>query len=347
MSSIFPGNLTPHRRFFVSKFVDAVRKRTLTTADVQLIFIHFRETTKGFEFQEWGSSVAHAKRNQGWIWRSAIEIWSTHVYYTNLDRTNFRIDLLPSDIFHTVRNYLEDTYESNLIYLFDAPRSELIATLDHLYSAPNEKKRGDEKSAFYQLSSKRGVTKEDEAMIRRIILSVEDYALNIPPRPLAEIVTALEEGLRSQVDVSKPFSESDRRYLQLHCLVAFHSTLIDIKTQAIKELTGFEMKGKQPLVFVSGYEEVITLDLGFFEMDNGYPEPTSLCSPHRNLASGKLERFYYPLVASDLKTSTYLAEPSVDIRLTLYNHPIRVASRGRKNVIIAEQRELTRYRNQL
>lgn len=347
MPSIFPNDLTPQRRYIVSQFVGAVRDRKLSSTDLQFILVHFRETEASFEFWEWGSAVAHVRRNQGWLWESAVAIWATHVYYSNLDYLNIQIDPLPIDIFHTVRHYLENTSESNLRAEFDdlftsgAPRTELLATLDHLYAVPKKNQR--ERKAFYHLMSKGGITDEDRAMIRRIIVAVEDYALSIPPSPLSDVINALEEGLRRQGALTGSFSSADRDYLQLHCLVAFHDTLVDIRSDAFKQLTGVEMGDVQPMAFVSCFEDVVTLDLGFFKIEDGHIEPASILSPMRNLAGGRIERYYYPFLASELPVRDFMLECDNNIRLSLYNHPLRVVPHENRHVIIAEERNSTRY----
>ena len=349
MSPIFPNNLTPQRQFILLQFAEALKNRSLTSNDLQFILIHFREFEGGNIFKEWGSSIAHIRRNQGWLWESAISIWATHIYYTYLDHEHIRIDPLPSHIFSMAKKYLEDASEFELrcelgdLFPSGFSRDELLATISHLYSDRTRAGYTDIKNTFYHLTLKGGIPDEDREMIRRIILAVEEYALSKPPISLLDIVDAIEDGLLNQKALNHKLSDADKRYLQLHCLVAFHDILIDIRPEAIKQLTGVEMGDVQPMAFVSCFEDEITLDIGFFELDSGFIEPTSIRSNERNLAGSRIERFYYPLLKSDLSASEFVLESDENIRLSLYNHPIRVVPHKGEHVIIAENRESTRF----
>jgi hypothetical protein len=354
MANLFPKNVTPQRQYLIRRFASFVRSRSLRSADVQAIFVHFRETENDETFKEWGSSVAHVRRDQGLVWKSAAAIWATHTYYSNLNPEEVSINALPSDIFFTIRQHLEHLSDFEIrtefrdIFPSGISRAELLATLDHMYCVSafeaGRKGRPHVRDAFFHLYQKSGIDPRDRAWITRLVIDLEDAAINVPPMQLSEIVCALEQAVRRNCPELPAFTIAERKFLQLHCLVAFHDTVLELKQSALKEITGIDSSAVQPMLFVSSFEQNLTLDLGFFILEDGkYIEPEALRSPIKNLVGGRIERYYYPLLESNLPATDYLHELDENIRLTLYNHPLDVIRHKGKHVIIAEERALTRY----
>lgn len=339
-SPLFVNDLTPQRRHLLREFVENVRERSLSSTHLQFVLIHFRETEKDSDFREWGSSVAHVRRNQGTLWEAAIAVWTTHIYYSNLDSENLRIDPLPLDIYNTLRNYLDVSPERDLFENFGAPRAELIATIDYLYTVP--KKSKGEKDVFAHLTFKEGIEPEDLLMIRKIIIAVEDYALNIPPLSLLSVITAIEKALQKQNILEGSFSKDEREYLQLHALVSFHNTLVEMQFEKIKDLTGAEVKDVQPMAFVNTMGDFLSLDLGFFEFEGKRIEPAAILDK-KPIFGNRLERFACPFLQSDLPTTQFMVEHDENVRFSLQNHPLRVVEYREGHVMVAEERESTPY----
>ena len=132
--------------------------------------------------------------------------------------------------------------------------------------------------------------------------------------------------------------EDEREYLQFHALVAFHGMLFDMDMKALVKITGKNHSPCWLMLFVNPFEDVLSLDLGFFYLEDGkYLEP----APIRNGTS--LERYHYPIVSSGLLSENFLIEADENIRYSLYNHPLEVVGRLKKFSIIAHKRNAGRY----
>jgi hypothetical protein len=87
---------------------------------------------------ESGSSIAHTRRNQGVLWSKALDVLTTHLYYQELDPEKVKIDILPLNIFQTIKLLLKEGEERQLanelsdIYPSGISKTELIFTLDHM-----------------------------------------------------------------------------------------------------------------------------------------------------------------------------------------------------------------------
>jgi hypothetical protein len=268
------------------------------------------------------------RRNQGWLWRAAVAIWATQLYYrriadANADPESIRLEALPADVLQMINGLLDTLSDPESLARFGLPRDEVIATFNHHYAVLAKKGRAREWDVFCHLISKGGIPEEDKTLLRSLILAVEDYALILAPDPLSGLIDELEGCLGSQGALETPVTSEERAYLQLHCLVALHDLLVDIDPKAFKDLVGLEMGSVQPMLFVSCYEDNVSLDLGFFALDDGkHVEPVTLRVPSYGWLDGKIETFYYPCLMSDLPVSESVVEADDNIRLCLYNHPL-------------------------
>lgn len=340
------NRLTPQQRYELSQFVRSVKTRQLRTNDVRYILVLLREAIYDEDFKEWGSAVAHNSRDRGWLFQNAISIWATHHFYEKLDRNEVPLTPLPSDIVQTIVSHLEGLSPCEIFRKYGhilpegTTSGELIATINHLYSRPESyrTRRGGktpprEAEAFYHLVSEGGIEPSDKRLLRHMILELEDRALSIPPRPLSEIVATIENSLAQLSIADESLLPEDKAYLQLHLLVAFHSQVIRICPRAFQDITGTALGIDQIVVFVSSMENVLTLDVGFFEPDSilGY-QPAYIRHPYSIFRS---ERCYYPLVASDLSAVDCLAESDENARVSLYQYALKVARREGRYQIVA------------
>ncbi len=340
----FRSTPTPQRRFLLSQFDVACKRRTLRTAELMLVLIHLRESGAHEEYWEWGSAVAHVRRNQGWVWRAGVSIWATHMFYSRLNPSNIQISPIPIDIYNAIRSYIGGIPDWQLsrdfldVFPSGTTKSEIFALLEHLYYIPKKQSKPRERVAFAHLYSKAGIEPSDRYFLEHLILYVREYSLSTPPSPMDDLVDILEHSLMSLRIKKRKYTNNDRIYLKLHLLVAFHNTLFDICPDAFKQLTGSEIGEVQPMLFVSSMENDLTLDIGFFELEKGkYLEPRNLESPNR------LEKFYYPIVSSGLPAADYLLESDDNIRVCLYNHPLFVKFYRKWPRIYAEERKTARF----
>lgn len=326
----------------MKEFVRTVRNRTLHTSSLQLMFLQLREILKSGEFWELGSSVAHARRDQGHFWKEAISIWATNQYYENLDPRDVRIDQLPLDIFLAISKLVKNLDEKQLsdllrnVFPHGITKREVFQTLHYLYAEPKKKGKLREKEAFVYLIDPKGVSLEDKRLVANLVVEARSIALNLGPVSIAESISDMEQHLAEFGVLEEPFTDADREFLQLHWLVANHCTIIDIKPGAFKKVTGRELGPIQPMLFVSCMEDEISLDLGFFEDDGGVMEPMFL--EKYDYPFEHVKACYRPVYISSLNADHFVRETDKETRLTLYNHPIRVMkSKGRHYIVVGDR----------
>lgn len=343
---LFKHNLTPQRRHLLQEVRRGIRKQTLRTSDLQLCFLHFREAKINNACWEWGSSIAHVKRDQGDIWKKALNIWATHLYFEHLNPNRPKITALSRDVFDTIIGLIQEADEIQLqrdledLYPLGVTKEEILATVNHLYSSvkPRERRSNPkELEGFVHQISRGGHEREDIELVRRLILHCEQKALNIPPVPMKEIVDAIEKAFVTTEPNHKPFTTEEQNYLQLHLLVSLHNLLFDIDPKAFKAITGRKLPADQPMLTVSAQEYMLELAVDFFYLEKGRHLETRDFSCHQN-------NCYYPLFSTELECSKYLLEGDGNIRSCLFNHPLEVRVHRGRPVIVALERQWARFK---
>jgi len=176
---LFRYELTPQRKWLLSQTRERIARQALHNADLQLCLLHFRELKLSPWLFETGSSIAHARRDQGILWSWALNVWATHLYYQSLSTREFDAGVLPLDVFETICELIETREEWQLandlsdIYPNGVSRAELIATLRHLYVKRRERGRI---SAFVQLVSRKGTPDDDLRFVERLVRYCESIA---------------------------------------------------------------------------------------------------------------------------------------------------------------------------
>jgi hypothetical protein len=305
--------------------------------------LHFREAKLGDWLYESGSGIAHARRNQGILWSWALNVWATHLYYQNLDRHELNVSVLPLDVFNTIYGLIERRQQWQLedelshIYPAGISRTELLATLSHLYEIKREK--GGE-PAFVQLVSKGGNFEEDIRLVKFLVFYCEDMALAIPPTPIDEIIDEIDRAFRQLKISDQRLTEDERIYLQLHLLVSFHNSLIDVRSDVFKAITHEEPPNHEAMLSVSAMESTLGLDIAFYCLrDRKYLDQADLYSPDKS------ERYRWPLVATALDPEVFLLESDLNIRCCLFNHPLEVQKqKDGSHVIVALERHRAEFK---
>src|SRR5258706_12975537 len=131
---LFKHYLTPQRRHLVQQVRRGIRNQSLRTTDLQVCLLHFREAGLGDELSEWGSAIAHVKRNRGAHWTWALGICATQIYYDHLDPYQPSVTPLPLVVFNTIVGLIQGTEDWQLRTDFGKPKEELLAILHHLYA---------------------------------------------------------------------------------------------------------------------------------------------------------------------------------------------------------------------
>lgn len=344
MNKLFPHDLTPQRRYLLRRTWENVERGTLRTSDLQLCLLHFREIGLSSWSEELGSAVAHTRRNRGLLWPWALNVWATQLYYNHLDRDRMQLGILPLDIFRTVELLIKGREEWQLaeelsdIYPNGITKSELLATLTHLYSPGKVRgNRWNHPCFVYPVSQ--GNANDDLQLMRRIILYCEPIALNIPPLPIDGMVDDVDRDFQALGISSRSLTVSERVYLQLHILVCFHNMLFDVESDVIQAITGIEPLQHEAMLSVSTMEETLGLDIAFYYLEEGkYLEPADMRSPDG------FERFSCPLVSTRLDEKAYLLESDTNIRSCLYNHPLEVRHDRDLPVVVALERNNGRFK---
>jgi hypothetical protein len=340
LKPLFPHNLTPQKKRLLQRTLQSIYSQTLETSDLQLSLLYFRELKIDDEFWEWGSAIAHGKRNQGLLWSWALNVWTTHLYYKNLSEDSLNVQALPYDVYKTILFLIDNTAEWQLaqdlrdIYPNGITKDDLLATIEHLYSRSRKSKE-----TFVFLTSEKGNFEEDLQLMRYLVSYCEEMALQIPPARMDDLVDALETGF-TRIDLSRrSFSRADRIYLQLHLLVSFHNLLFDLNCEFFKKLTGFDAPEVETMLSVSAMDDTLGLDVAFYQRQDGrYLEQANVRSPDR------LERFRTPLITTDLEEKRYLLESDPNIRGCLFNHPLEVRRHRGNPVIVALNRKSARFK---
>ena len=341
MKRLFLHDLTPQRKFLLTQTRDRIFRRALRTSDLQLSLLHFREAKLGGWLRESASSIAHIRRNQGVLWSWALNVWATHLYYQNLKRHDLDVSVLPLDVFNTVYHLIDDREEWQLqdelshIYPEGISKADLLATLRYLYQ---EKPERGGAPAFVQLVSKKGNFEEDIRLVRWLVLYCEQMALSIPPTPIDELVDAVDQAFRQLKIGDQSFTEDEKTYLQLHLLVSFHNSLLDVRSEVFKAITHEEPPNHEAMLSVSAMESSLGLDIAFYYLKDGkHLDQADLNSPDES------ERFRWPLLATSLDSETFLMESDINIRCCLFNHPLEVRKNDDGHVIVALQRKNTEF----
>jgi hypothetical protein len=344
VTQLFPHGLTPQRKFLLSDTRERISRRTLRTTDLQLALLHFREAKLGGDWlKESASSIAHVRRNQGILRAWGLSVWGTHLYYQNLKRHDLNVSVLPLDIFETICWLIEDREEWQLqeelddIFPHGITKRELLATLRYMYQEKSE--RGNN-PAFVQFVSKGGNPAEDIRVVRRLVLYCEPIALAIGPRPMDEIVDAIDECFRQTV-TTRRFTKQERAYVQLHLLVSLHNVLLDIRSDVFKAITNEDPPNREAMLSVSAMDETLSVDVAFyFRRSSKYLDQDNLYSPDR------FERFRCSLLRTSLSEEKFLLESDVNIRCCLFNHPLAVRKHPAKDyhVIVALQRRNAEFK---
>ncbi len=327
MKHLFPHELTPQRRFLLTQTRERISRRTLRTSDLQLSLLHFREAKLGGWLYESGSGIAHARRNQGILWSWALNVWGTHLYYQNLDRHELKVSVLPLDVFNTVQGLIERREQW-----------QLEDELSHIYPTGISKTELLGEPAFVELVSKKGNFAEDIRLVKFLVLYCEDMALAIPPTPIDEIIDEIDLAFRELKITDQSLSVDERIYLQLHLLVSFHNSLIDVRSDVFRAITNEEPPNHEAMLSVSAMETTLGLDIAFYYLKDGkYLDQADLYSPDRT------ERFRFPLVATPLDAETFLLESDLNIRCCLFNHPLEVRKTKDGHAIVALERHRAEF----
>lgn len=290
---------------------------------------------------ESASSIAHVRRNQGILWSWALNVWATHLYYQNLDKHALDVSVLPLDVFNTIRGLITNRDEWQVVdelshvYPQGISKTELLATLDHLYVVKREKGR---EPAFVRLVSTKGNFEEDIRLVKWLVLYCEPMALSIPPASMDELVDEVERAFKQLGIPGRSFTKSERTYLQLHLLVCFHNVLLDVRSDVFNAITHQDPPHREAMLSVSAMDDTLGLDIAFYHLDGGVLDQSDLRSPDR------FERFRCPLVTTDLDESAYLLESDQNIRCCLFNHPLEVRKRSDRPVIVALQRKNAQFK---
>ena len=340
--NLFPNGLTPQRSYLLRQTRERISRCSLRTADLQLALLHFREMKLGDWLFESASSIAHATRNQGVFWSWGLNVWATHVFYEFLDKERMDVSTLPLDVFNSIREVIDRRPEWQLeeelsdLYPLGISKAEVLATLDYLYTRKRERRS---EPVFVQLASKGGNADEDLRLVVRLVRYCEPFALQIPPAPIEPIVDDVDSAFGRLLPDHRAFRRSERVYLQLHLLVCFHNTLLEIRNDVFKALTRSDAPARQAMLSVSAMDDNLALDIAFYYRDSrGHLEQEDLRSPDR------FERFRAPLVGTELPENRYLLESDLNIRCCLYNHPLEVRNRAGKPMIVALERSNAMYR---
>jgi len=271
-------------------------------------------------------------------------VWATHLYYQNLKKHDLDVSVLPMDVFNTIGRLIEEREQWQLddelspyIYLSPVPKTELLQTLSDLYVEKPEKGG---QPAFVQLAWKGANSEEDIKLVRWLVLYCEEMALAIPPTPIDEIVDEINRAFRELKLTDQNFTEDERIYLQLHLLVSFHNSLIDVRSDVFKAITHEEPPNREAMLAVSAMENTLGLDIAFYFMRDGkYLDQADLYSPDGS------ERFRRPLVATALDPEVFLLESDLNIRCCLFNRPLQVQKhKDGSHVIVALERHRAEFR---
>lgn len=334
--------LIPQQRYEFETFVRQMKSRHMKTNDLRYVLVLLREITREIEFVEWGSAIAHVKRNQGWLFQNAISIWATHVFYESLNSQNVRLSPLPADIIDAIISHLEDLSSREIYNLYGhlvsqgTTANEIIATINHLYSRPRFRRKRREIEAFYHFVCEAGIDESDEFLLKYLVRHIEDKALSIGPRPLSEIVMSIEQAICLLGVEDCSLNQDDKDFLQLHLLVALHGQVIDINPREFQCLTGHPLGVHKTILFISSVEDVLTLDVGFFEQDEyGAFQPAPIRRSHSIF---RVERFSYPVISSNLSPEVCLAETDENVRYSLHDHSVKVVKKnGRFQIAVGSK----------
>jgi hypothetical protein len=344
MNKLFPRDLTPQRQHLLRTTWRDIEKGVLRTSDLQICLLHFPQCGfKDIWFFESGSSIAHTRRNQGVLWSKALDVLTTHLYYQELDPEKTKIDILPLNIFQTIKLLLKEGEERQVanelsdIYPHGISKTELIFTLDHMYSKGKISSKRREDESFVFLVSQGNAT-EDLRLMKRLILYCEEMALGIPSIPIGDLANAVDDAFRTLEISTRPLTADESAYLQLHLLVCFHNVLFDVQSQILETIAGTK-RPHQAMLAVNSMGDMLSLDIAYYYLEE-----------NKHLEQGDINRtgrfplYSYPLVSTELDESIYLLETDQNIRVFLHNHPLEVRYRGRFPVLVALDRKNSRFK---
>ena len=337
---LFPHNLTPVREHLFRKVRKAIRDQTLQTSDLMLLLLHLREIKLHEDFFEWGSSVAHSRRNRGTIWQDAVDIWATHAYFAQHKSKPPPLKRLPVWLFNSffllIDHHSEWQLEKDFGDLFSgkADREELKATLRHLYAPPKQKRDATERGSFVFLVHETANSPDDLRFVRRLIKFCDSNALNVPPRPMSEFVSIFESALQKLRVTPWRLTPVERRYLQLHLLVCMHNTIVEVDYDLIASVLERPSRAYTAMLSVSAMYDHLTLDIAFYYRDvKGNLEQVDLES-----SDERFPTLTYPVIATDLPEKSFLLESDENIRACLFNHPLEITMHREKPRLIALER---------
>jgi len=341
-NALFPNNLTPSRDYLVRTVRRGIRDRTLRTTDLMLLIVHLREIGFDDVFFEWGSSVAHTRRNRGVLWKSAVDIWATHVYFSTVDWNNIDLRKLPIPLFEMffwILDFLTNwQFRNDFIDLYpqEITRDEAKQTLNYLYGAPRQKdrRRPDEQSGFVLLVNEKTSDARDLAFVRRLIRLCEIDALNMTPKPMSGYVDLFERALRQLGAVPWKLDDEERTYLQLHFLICLHNTIIDLDYDFLGSVVAEPATPCGAMLSASAMGRNLSLDMAFyFRKDDGSLEQVDLESGDK-----RYPNLTYPIITTDLSEYEFLLESDDNILACLYNHPLAVKMyRGQPRLIALDR----------
>lgn len=291
-----------------------------------MLFLHLREIQFHEAFFEWGSSVAHTRRDRGTIWKDAVNIWAAHIYFAGINWNDLPLEKLPIylfDMFFWVLDFLSDWQLANDfddLYAGGITREEAKQTLSHLYGNPKQKREPDEKSGFVFLVNKETSDLNDLEFVRRLIRLCDFDALNMTPRSMLYYVELFELALRRLGGVPWHLSLGEAIYLQLHFLVCLHNTIIDLDYDIFESVTGKSGAAYTAMLSASAMHKNLSLDIAFYYRD----EQGALDQVDLESGDEKLPNLTYPVITTDLSEKIYLLENDENIIPCLYNHPLEV-----------------------
>jgi hypothetical protein len=372
---LFDYNLTPQVRHLLVGVRRGIREQTLRTSDLNHCLLRFREADVSDEIWELGSAIAHSKRDRGPTWTRVLTVWATHMYFEYLGANEPRLSPLPVDIYNAIlgcirttdgmqlardmripKRLLKNSFSGEKTYGFPKKSEgrfsikwlvqrpdtdEMLATIERLYSPGKSPQHSGKQDGFVHLVSGGGHIEEDLELVRRLVRYCEPMALSIPSVPMEETVEAIDKAFRAVGVGHGSFTRKERNYLQLHLLVSFHHMSFEIEASMFKAMTGQVLPNAQPRLTVITTEPTLAMGVAFVYKERCHLETLGIRDPD---LPGRSERYYYPLLSSDLDTSEYLLESDDNIRACLFNHPLEVKKHKGKAVLVALERDSAWYK---
>jgi hypothetical protein len=336
---LFRHGLTPQREHLVRNTRQGIRDQTLLTSDLLVFLLHLREIHFDPAFSEWGSSVAHIRRNRGALWKRAVDIWATHIYFAgNWD--DLPLDKLPVHLFEMffwVLDYLSDWQieeDFGIYFPGGLKREEAKETLRHLYGVPKQGRISDERSGFVLLVNKETSDPRDLAFVRQLIRLCDFDALNMTPVSMVDYVELFQRALRQLGIGAWRLDADEQLYLQLHFLACLHNTIIDLDYNLLGSVPGKESEKYTAMVSASAMGKNLSLDVAFYY----YNERGHLDQVDLESGDERFPNLTYPVITTDLPEGEYLLESDENVAACLYNHPVEVIlHRGQPRLIAMER----------